>query len=206
MQSSTLRKTSLTESQMLVYQYLKEKTAANGGRIQASYRDIADGVTEAYADVLRRRVVRRGSGDKISIATVSRAIKIMEHEGIIEVIMDPLANANATANIAWVEGQADEEVVGIMEAAHDLGVGLQRIQRVLARLERESYDKTLEVKQLHKQLDESREEVRRLLDLNQHLQKSFQGDSPILEHGKIVGVQEVDDNLIAYIVQVEKKK
>jgi DNA-binding Lrp family transcriptional regulator len=207
--SENLIENLLSKGEQLVYEYIKEE-AEKHGSVRESMDSIAESIRVRYADRIPVRNVKAPNGETIpektfSEATVHRAITKLKKEGIIQV--NP-SNDKAVPNEIIFYGlpNEDEQLQEILEMASKLNLSLSRLQTIITNKEKEIYQLKLDKKNLYKELDGLKEQLRRMNLLNIELQKALRdvesGKNPFKE-GTVIGISDLGDGTKAYIVKSE---
>jgi len=191
----------LTDAERIVFEYIKDQARQFGTIITKSTRDMADEISDLYAEkisALKRRKVVNGAEEhdhSISTATISRALKKLREEGIVSVRAS--SQKDKPNEIIYLGmPNAEEQVEDIINMAKHLSLSLSRFEAILAKKDKQIREAQSQKRMLMLEIDQLRDQIAELEKINQQLRQNdpFNG-------GKLLSVTDLGDGTTAYIVQ-----
>ncbi|MGF9715245.1 hypothetical protein [Paenibacillus naphthalenovorans] len=157
----------LSQGEQLVYHYLKEEAARNGGFIKQSMKQIGNEVFERYRDQIKYQLPPTRADKPFSEATVHRAIRKLSLEGIVGIVP---STDKAECNTIRFYGhpQADELIGELVNLVDQLNQQMQRFQSVMNRKNREIERMKRDCEYLHQEVNELLEGYEELTETQIH--------------------------------------
>lgn len=191
----------LSNSERLVYLYLKE-VSSDGGPIKQSMKQIARGILDKY----REHIVTRASKDDevqlektFSEATVHRAVRKLLLEGVITVI--PSVEKSESNMIVFYGLPYETDIIeDLVSLAEELNLQMHRFRAVLNRKNRELELLRRDRQHLYDEVDGLVKLSSSNKTINDLLRSSTSNDE-YLRMGNIVTATKLEDGSIALILK-----
>jgi predicted transcriptional regulator len=191
----------LSQTEQLVYRYLKDES--KNGPIKQSMKNMAKSVLDRYNDEIQARPSASGPEKTLSEATVHRAIRKMNKEGIIGIVP---SQEKAESNEIVFYGLPDEErqVDELMDLGNRLHQSLNRFQSLLLRKDQELEQVKRDRQELYKEIDALAASNTQLQQTNAHLNAMLQqylAGHDVFGNRKIIEAEELPDGTMAVVLQ-----